>query len=130
GFVGDVLSVLLLFGVETVALLAAIRASLPISPRPSFAVLLGLVPLGILLARPPQLSYSARLWRAGVFARYSGPDPSAAELAKVVEAAATPAEQRLAAGFWKAYGSGAPPPLPTPAPTAVTPTPAPSPTNP
>src|SRR5262249_49933979 len=30
GFVGDVLSVLLLFGVETVALLAAIRASLPI----------------------------------------------------------------------------------------------------
>ena len=103
---------LLLVVIVAAALVASIRAALPVSPRPELAVVVGLLPLAVLLARPAELGYSARLWRAGVFGKFSGRDSSRQELARVVEAAATPAEQRLAAGFWKAYGPGTPLPPP------------------
>ncbi len=80
-------------------------------PRRSLAILLGLAPLAFLLARPPELAYGARLWRAAVFGAYSGRDPGRDELRRVVLEASTPVETRQAMGAWRVYG---PPPAPPP----------------
>jgi len=92
-----------------IALLLAISSAGPMVPRRSVAMLLGLAPLVLLLARPPELSYGARLWRAAVFGAYSGRDPRRDELQRVVLEASTPAETRQAMGAWRVYG---PPPAP------------------
>ena len=85
------------------------RAGAPLSPRPALCVFIGAAPLAALLLRSPPLSYSARLWRAGVFGQYSGRDPARAELAAVARAAASPEEQRQAVRAWRIFGPRASP---------------------
>ncbi len=106
------------FGATTAAVVAALvaaaafaaplvlsaRAAAPLAPRPALCVLLGSAPLAVLLLHPPPLSYSARLWRAGVFGQYSGRDRAREELAAVARAAATPEEQRQAIRAWRIFG--------------------------
>jgi hypothetical protein len=89
-------------------LVMSARAAAPLSPRPALCVLLGAAPLAVLLLRPPPLSFSARLWRAGVFGQYSGLDPERRELAEVARAAATPEEQRQAIRAWRGFGPRTP----------------------
>ena len=76
------------------ALFAAVSAARPLAPGAPAAVLIGLVPLGVLLLRPPALSYPARLLRAAIYGDYSGRDPNHDELRRVAERASTPAEHR------------------------------------
>ncbi len=73
-------------------------------PRRAVVVLVGLAPLAVLLLRPPELPFGARLWRAAVYGAYSGRDPRREELRAVVLTAATPTEQRQALGAWRVYG--------------------------
>lgn len=108
GTAGDVFSVLLLLGAVAAGLWAAARAAEPLSPRPALALLIGLAPLAAVLARPPKLSFSARLWRSAIYGKYSGRDPDRQELRSAAASAATPEEQRKAANIWRAYGAGAP----------------------
>jgi hypothetical protein len=86
------------------ALAAALAAARPISPRAPVALVLGAIPLAIGLLRPPELSYPARLLRAAIYGDYSGRDAGRAELARVVEAAATPLERRQAQAAWTSSG--------------------------
>ena len=76
------------------ALFAAVSAARPLAPCAPAAILIGLVPLGVLLLRPPALSYPARLLRAAIYGDYSGRDPNHDELRRVAERASTPAEHR------------------------------------
>lgn len=108
GTAGDIFSVLLMLGVLAAGLWASARAAEPLVPRALPALVLGLAPLAFLLARPPELSFSARLWRAAVYGKYSGHDPEREELRRAAAFAATPAEQRKAANVWRAYGPGTP----------------------
>jgi hypothetical protein len=86
------------------ALIAALAAARPISPGAPVALILGAIPLAIGLLRPPDLSYPARLLRAAIYGDYSGRDAGRAELARVVEAAATPVERRQAQAAWTSSG--------------------------
>jgi hypothetical protein len=90
-----------------VSLALALRAAGAMRPRAAIASLLGVVPLAVLLLRPPELTFGARLWRAAIYGAYSGRDPQREELRAVALAASTPAEERQAAGAWRVYG---PPP--------------------
>lgn len=109
GLYGDIFSLLLMVAALSAGLVVCVRAAAPLAPRPLPALLLGLLPLGVLLALPPELGFSARLWRAAVYGKYSGHDPAREELRRAAETASTPAEQRKALAIWRAYGSGAPP---------------------
>lgn len=62
------------------------------------------VPLALLLAAPRELPFGARLWRAAVFGRYSGRDPSRDELQKVIAEAGSDSERRRARDAWQMYG--------------------------
>jgi hypothetical protein len=86
-----------------VSLALALRRAEPGSLRPLSAVA-GLLPLALLLASPPTLGFGGRLWRAAIYGAYSGRDPGRVELRRVAESAATPQEQRMAVGAWRAYG--------------------------
>jgi hypothetical protein len=86
------------------ALGAALAAARPVSPRAPITVLLGLLPLAIAVARPPALSYPARLLRAAIYGDYSGRDAARAELRAVVDSAATPLEKRQADRAWATSG--------------------------
>ena len=83
-------------GAAALALLVALSAARPLTPGPPAALLLGLLPLGLLLVRPPALSYPARLLRAAIYGDYSGRDPNHDELRRVAERASTPAERAQA----------------------------------
>jgi len=87
-----------------VPLALSIRTAGIVRPRGVIAVLLGLAPLALLLLRPPELSFGARLWRSAIYGAYSGRDSNREELRAVVVTAATPAEERQAAGAWRLYG--------------------------
>lgn len=106
GPAGDIFSGLLLAGAAALGLAACVRAAEPLASRALPALLLGLAPLLVLLVRPPQLDFSARLWRAAVYGKYSGRDQERVELRRAMETASTPAERRKALGIWGAYGSG------------------------
>jgi hypothetical protein len=58
----------------------------------------------------PNPPYSGRLWRAAVYADYSGRDPERRELTRVIAEAATPRERRMAARAAAMYGLAPPPP--------------------
>ncbi len=112
GPAGDVFSVLLMLAVLVAALAACVRPAEPMTPRPLPSLLLGLVPLAVLLARPAELGFSARLWRAAIYGKFSGHDPTREELRRVAATASAPEERRKAANVWKAYGAGPPLALP------------------
>ena len=120
GPVGAILSGLLLSGAAALSLAACVRAAEPVASRALPPLLLGLAPLLLLLARPPQLDFSARLWRAAVYGKYSDRDPERLELRRAMEAASTPTERRRALGIWRDYGSGGPP-VPAQSAPALTP---------
>jgi hypothetical protein len=82
----------------------ALRAAAPLTPPPAAALVAALLLFGASLASPPNLVYTARLWRAAIFGAYSGHDPERRELARVVEEASTPLERRQSAGAWRLYG--------------------------
>lgn len=86
------------------ALALSIRAAKPLVPAALFGVILGVTPLVVSCLVFPPPSYGARLWRSAVYGAYSGLDPRREELRRVVEAAATPIEQRQASGAWRIYG--------------------------
>jgi len=90
-------------GGGAVSLVLALRCADPGSPRP-VAALAGLFPLAMLLWAPPPLDFGGRLWRAAIYGAYSGRDPERVELRRAAESAATPQEQRMAAGAWRVYG--------------------------
>jgi hypothetical protein len=90
-------------------LVMSARAAAPLSPRPLLCAVLGLAPLALLLLRPPPLPYDARLWRAGMLARYSDRDPSRQELRSVSLLASTPEEQRSVLRAWRVFGPSASP---------------------
>ena len=100
----DVVSVALALCATLPGLVLAARAAEPLIPRPIVGALAGMAPLLILLARSPELTFSARLWRAAVYGRYSGHDPARDELRKAAESASTPAERRRALAAWASYG--------------------------
>jgi hypothetical protein len=87
-----------------VPLILSLRAAGTMLPRRAIGALLGLAPLAVLLLRPPELSFGARLWRSAIYGAYSGRDPKREELRAVALTAATPAEQRQAVGSWRVYG--------------------------
>ncbi len=104
-FGGVEIPVLVLAAAATgVALVLSIRSAGALVPRAPVAVLLGAAPLVLLLLRPPELDYGARLWRAAIFGAYSGKDPGRTELEKVVLEASTETERRQAMGAWRIYG--------------------------
>lgn len=86
------------------ALAAALAAARPLAPPAGLAALLGAGALAVLLVRPPELSYPARLLRAAIYGDYSGRDPRRSELARVVDAASTPLERRQASTAWSTSG--------------------------
>ena len=102
--IGDSLAVALTIAAAAAGILMVVRVADPIVPRPVPAIALGLIPLLLLLARPPQLPFEARLWRAAVFGRFSGFDPACDELRRVVLSAQTPEEHRQALRTWRSYG--------------------------
>jgi hypothetical protein len=85
-------------------LVLSLRAARPMAPRAPVAAVLGLAPLALLLLRPPELPYGARLWRAAIYGAYSGEDPAREELRRVAMSASSPEEQRMARGAWAVYG--------------------------
>ena len=97
-------SVGLALGVGALAFLFAISAARPLAPSAPAAILLGLVPLAVMLLRPPGLSYPTRLLRAAIYGDYSGLDPNRKELRKVVDAASNPVERRQAEVAWRTSG--------------------------
>jgi hypothetical protein len=90
--------------IALLALAAALAAAQPLAPPASLAALVGAGALAIVLVRPPQLSYPARLLRAAIYGDYSGLDPARRELARVVDAASSPLEKRQAAIAWSTSG--------------------------
>ena len=86
------------------AMALAISAAGLMIPRRLGAAGLGLVPLALLLARPPELTYGGRLWRAAVFGKYSGLDPSRDEIRRVAATATTPSEKQRAEDAWRLFG--------------------------
>ena len=90
--------------VTAVAGVLALRAAMPLSPRPSVAVGVGLLLFAATLLRPPEPGFDSRLLRAAVYGAYSGQDPRREELKRVIASAATPAEQRRAMAAWRLYG--------------------------
>lgn len=111
----DAMSVLLALGVTAAATVRAASAARPLRPSAALAALIGFAPLAFLLARPPELTFTARIWRAAVFGKFSGRDPAREELRRVAESAETEGERRLAGMAWRTYGpdsSGAPPSSP------------------
>jgi hypothetical protein len=87
-----------------VGLLPALKESGPGPHRGLAWAALGLAPLAVLLARPPELTFGGRLWRAAVFGKFSGLDPSREELRRVIAAASTPSEKRRAEDAWRLFG--------------------------
>lgn len=100
----DNLSVLVALTAAAVATMAAAAASRPIRPGAPLAALIGFVPLALLLARPPELDFDARVWRAVVYSKFSGQDPEREEFLRVVASARSQEEQRRALETWGAYG--------------------------
>lgn len=82
----------------------SLTAARPAVPRLSVAILAALALFAATLVIAPAPSYTARLWRAGVFGGFSDLDPRREELRKVVLSAASPAEQREARGAWRTFG--------------------------
>jgi hypothetical protein len=101
---GDAIAVLLALCVLLAGLTVSVRAAQPLTPRPLIGFVVGLVPLVVLLTRPPELGFSSRLWRAAIYGKYSGRDPTREELRRVILSAQTPAERRQAIGVWRSYG--------------------------
>ena len=107
---GDTLAVVLTVAAAAAGVFMVIREADPIVPRWVPSIALGLLPLLFLLARPPQLVFGARLWRAAVFGRFSGLDPARDELRRIALSARTPLERRQALNMWRFYGPPAQPP--------------------
>lgn len=101
---GKIAACLIAAGVVAAAMALAISAAGLVRPRPLVAAGLGLVPLALLLARPPELTYGGRLWRAAVFGKYSGLDPAREEIRRVAATAATPSEKQRAEDAWRLFG--------------------------
>ena len=101
---GKVLAVLLGCGVVAGAVTLAVRAGGPYAPRPLAAAALGLTPLVLLLVHPPELTYGARLWRAAIFGKFSGLDPTRQEIRRVAATAVTPSEKQRAEDAWRLFG--------------------------
>ncbi|MGH9400105.1 MAG: hypothetical protein ACRD00_07035 [Thermoanaerobaculia bacterium] len=99
-----VVAVLVGMGVAVAgAALCLAAAGLP-APRRALAAALGLAPLAVLLVRPPELTYGGRLWRAAVYVRFSGLDPSGEQLRKVAATASTASEKQRAEDAWRLFG--------------------------
>lgn len=94
------------FGIALAAagLVAGLKASSPSHERGLAWGALGLLPLAFLLARPPELSFGGKLWRAAVFGKYSGLDPSREELRRVIATASSPSEKQRADDAWRLFG--------------------------
>jgi hypothetical protein len=101
---GDALSVVLALTALVIGLAASAQAAEPFRPPLVAGFVAGLLPLVLLCARPPELSFQARLWRAAIFGKYSALDPTRKELREVAASARTPAERRQAAAIWLSYG--------------------------
>ena len=101
---GGIGSLLVPLAVAIGALVASIQAAKPLVPAAAVGALLGIAPLVAACLIPPPLTYGGELWRAAIYGAYSGRDPTRTELARVVDAAATPAERRQAQGAWRVYG--------------------------
>lgn len=101
---GGTAALALTLAAVALALALALRSAGRVSPRPAIAALLGLLPLAVLLLRPPELDFGGRLWRAAIYGAYSGRDRERLELSEVAERASTDRERRMAAGAWRAYG--------------------------
>jgi hypothetical protein len=101
---GRILAVLLGCGVAAAAVTLAVRAAGPYSPGALAAGALGVAPLLLLLVRPPELTYGARLWRASVFGKFSGLDPAREEIRRVAATASTPSEKQRAEDAWRLFG--------------------------
>lgn len=82
---------------------AALLAARPALPRISVAAALGLLPICILLLRPPEPSFGPRLWRAAIYGAYSGLDPARTELKRAGLTALPPSERRRAMQAWRLY---------------------------
>ena len=90
--------------VALAGLIPALREPGP-GPQRSLAwAALGLAPLALLLARPPELTFGGRLWRASVFGKYSGLDPSREELRRVIATASSPSEKQRSEDAWRLFG--------------------------
>jgi hypothetical protein len=89
-------------------LVAGLRSATPGHERGLAWGALGLVPLALLLARPPELTFGGKLWRASVFGKYSGLDPSREELRRVIATASTPSEKQRAEDAWRLFGPNSP----------------------
>jgi hypothetical protein len=101
---GKIAAALIALGVVAAAMTLAIAAAGLLWPRPLFAAALGLLPVVFLLARPPELTYGGRLWRAAVFGKYSGLDPAREEIRRVAATASTPSEKQRAEDAWRLFG--------------------------
>jgi hypothetical protein len=102
---GAAFSLLLPLAAAAVALLLSLRSAAPLVPPAPAILFLGVVPLVVLCLRPPEPSYTARLWRSAIYGAYSGLDPKRVELRRVVLAAATPRQREQAFGAWRVYGT-------------------------
>jgi hypothetical protein len=103
-----VAAVLVGVGVAVAVTAICIAAAGLSAPRQALAVAVGLTPLVVLLWKPPELTYGARLWRAAVFGKYSGLDPDREEIRKVAATASTPSEKQRAEDAWRLFGPDAP----------------------
>jgi hypothetical protein len=101
---GGVAALLVSAAACALPLALSLRAAGAMLPRPSLAAALGLAPLAVLLLRPPELPYGARLWRAAIYGAYSGQDPHREELRRVALSATSNEERRQARGAWAVYG--------------------------
>ena len=101
---GKIGACLIAVGVTAAAVTFAISASGLLWPRRLVAAGLGLAPLALLLAQPPELTYGGRLWRAAVFGKYSGLDPAREEIRRVAATAVTTSEKQRAEDAWRLFG--------------------------
>ena len=104
------LSVLLPAALVFAVLVGVARRLAPMRPALLVAVLLGLAPLLLLLAKPPEPPYIGRLWRAAVLGAFTDRDPRREELLVVAAEASNPGERVLAYRMWRTYGPPSPPP--------------------
>ncbi len=95
---------LLAFLLVAAAGVLALRAARPAVPAAPIAAAAALLLLAASVAVSPELPYGAKLWRAGMYASFSGLDPDRKELKKVMPSAASASERSQAIGAWKVYG--------------------------
>jgi hypothetical protein len=104
---GRAAAALLGVAVAAAGLIAGLKSSSPGHERGLAWGALGLLPLAFLVARPPELSFGGKLWRASVFGKFSGLDPSRQELRAVAATASTPSEKQRAEDAWRLFGPDA-----------------------